>query len=242
MGVDAREQRIDHAEAAAVRVPVVGRPKVRLPAVALGGDSISARSPPSPPSQRTHVAAIDALPIRRRGQGAIAAREASAAATADRIAAPLTKPVSTEANKRRLQAINSLKGGKALPEELTAAPISGNIPLSVMSSSAAASHRRRKAGSAPHSPTAGPDSAELREMRSMFNAITRELAEEEATLRAAQRRVDAAAGDAGAAERGASEVAAALQAIRSKVGDMQRLDGLMREEKARLRGLTQAHG
>jgi hypothetical protein len=38
---------------------------------------------------------------------------------------PVSKPVSTEAEKRKLAAIFQFKGGKALPDELTMAPVEG---------------------------------------------------------------------------------------------------------------------
>lgn len=63
--------------------------------------------------------------------------------TADRVLPPLSKAVSTEAEKRKLQAVFQFKGGKALPEELTLAPVDGHLPLDVLSS-AAAVHKRRQ--------------------------------------------------------------------------------------------------
>ncbi len=62
---------------------------------------------------------------------------------ADRVLPPLSKAVSTEAEKRKLQAVFQFKGGKALPEELTLAPVDGHLPLDVLSS-AAAIHKRRQ--------------------------------------------------------------------------------------------------
>jgi hypothetical protein len=52
--------------------------------------------------------------------------------SADKAFPPIKKAIHTEAEKRRLQAAFQFKGGKALPEELTLAPIEGHIPLSVV--------------------------------------------------------------------------------------------------------------
>lgn len=72
--------------------------------------------------------------------------------TADTVFPPLTKPVYTEAEKRKLQALFQFKGGKALPEELTLAPIEGHVPLSVVAPQRKGSGRRRPAAAAPAAP------------------------------------------------------------------------------------------
>lgn len=45
---------------------------------------------------------------------------------------PLSKPVSTETEKRKLALINQFKGGKSLPEELTIKPIEGAQPCMLL--------------------------------------------------------------------------------------------------------------
>jgi len=192
--------------------------------------------------QPVHVAAIDALPIRRKLKSAIDAQAAHDARTADRTGAPLRKPISTETEKRRLQAINTLKGGKGLPDELTMPSIEGNIPLHLVSSTRArgggTSSKLGRSGAG--SPVRGPDSRELREMNTIFNAIMAEMQAEEACLRRAQ--AQAESGSDADAEASASMVQLCMERIRDKVGDMQKLDKLIRAEKARLRALTAPAG
>ncbi len=59
-------------------------------------------------------------------------KQAEDARTGDVVLPPLTKAVSTDTEKRRLQALFQFKGGKALPEELTLAPIDGHVPLGII--------------------------------------------------------------------------------------------------------------
>ena len=49
----------------------------------------------------------------------------AAAVGADAAFQPAVKAVSTEAEKRKLAALFQFKGGKALPDELTLAPVEG---------------------------------------------------------------------------------------------------------------------
>ena len=188
--------------------------------------------------QPVHVAAIDALPIRRKLKSAIDAQAAHDARTADRTGAPLRKPVSTETEKRRLQAINTLKGGKGLPDELTMPSIEGHIPLHMISNTRPrGGGRSGKLGqSGAGSPVRTPDSRELREMNAMFNDIMAEMQAEEAALRRAQARAES--GSDADAEAGASMVQLCMERIRDKVADMQKLDRLIRAEKDRLRALA----
>lgn len=95
----------------------------------------------------------------RIGQGvlpkeAIDARIADAELNGDKALPPISKPVATEAEKRRLQAVFQFKGGKALPDELTLAPVVGHLPLDVVSS-ASAVHKRRAAAAATAASRAG---------------------------------------------------------------------------------------
>ncbi len=149
----------------------------------------------------------------------------------------MRKPVSTEAEKRRLQAINTLKGGKGLTDELTMPSIEGRIPLHLGSNSRQRGGGRARLGApGAGSPVRGPDSRELREMNAMFNAIMAEMQAEEAALRRAQ--ADAESGNDAAAEASASTVQLCMERIRDKVADMQKLDKLIRAEKDRLRSLS----
>jgi hypothetical protein len=187
-----------------------------------------------------HIAAIDALPIRRKLKTTIDAQAKIHSVTADRTGAPMSKPISTDTEKRRLQAINTLKGGKALPEELTMPSIRGEIPLSMVASKPRPAGSRQLGSQGAGSPVRAPDSRELREMNAMFNEIMVEMQQEEALLRRAQ--LDAESRDERVAEQGASVVQVAMGRIRDKVADMQKLDRLIRTEKGRLRALNTGLG
>lgn len=69
--------------------------------------------------------------------------------TADKSFPPIRKAIHTEAEKRRLQAAFQFKGGKALPEELTLAPIEGHIPLSVVTGTKKGSRQPSHRGPSP---------------------------------------------------------------------------------------------
>ncbi len=62
--------------------------------------------------------------------------------TADKMFPPISKAISTESEKRKLQAMFQFKGGKALPEELTLAPIEGHVPLEMVASHSGVAKRR----------------------------------------------------------------------------------------------------
>ena len=82
------------------------------------------------PSQGYHLTQIEYHEMaggRRKPQDAIKAELDQAEQQRMRYRPPATKATATALEKRRLQTINTLKGGKALPEELTLRPIDGTV-------------------------------------------------------------------------------------------------------------------
>jgi hypothetical protein len=92
---------------------------------------------------QTHYAPIEL----RAGRGvmpkaAVDHRLEQQAAEADITFQPATKAVSTDAEKKRLATVFQFKGGKALPDELTLAPVEGHLPLKMVASRASVDKRR----------------------------------------------------------------------------------------------------
>jgi len=97
--------------------------------------------PPAPP------APIEALGAQKRSKTAIAAREAAAAAAGDIVGPPLRPGRNGDAEKRRLQATFQFKGGKALPDGLSAPALDGPVPLALLGSPPAGAAAARRPGS-----------------------------------------------------------------------------------------------
>ena len=190
---DASVPTFDRAAAAGVQVPAVGR---------------------GPVYQRP--AAVDMI-ARRRSRAGIARAEAAAAARGDVAQEPLRKAVSTEANKRRLQAINTYGGGNALPGGLTAEPIiKGPLPMHLLTGTSAGKRGQKERDAAAAS---GPVSRELKEMQDMFMDLLREVSH----LRKAAR-----------TEPDADKAAAYTAQVADMMGDMKQLEQLIADEKSRL--------
>lgn len=89
-------------------------------------------------------APIDLLDSRRRSAQAIADATEAEAATADRPAGPPVKPgYNIEAEKRRLQLTFQFKGGKGLPAEGLSEPLTGHIPIPIITGTGARTRKAR---------------------------------------------------------------------------------------------------
>lgn len=117
---------------------------------------------------------VDFVP-RRRGKDVIDSDLRSAEEEALRYRPPHRKASSTEAEKSRLQNRFSLKGGKGLPEELTAPAIDGEIPLH-MQMGARGRRRRGRPG-----PGRGGQQGQSEEER-LFEQVAAEIKDREQYL------------------------------------------------------------
>lgn len=124
--------------------------------------------------------------------------------------------MSTEANKRRLQAINTYGGGNALPGGLTAESIiKGPLPMHLLTGTSAGKRGQKERDAA----TSGPVSRELKEMQAMFMDLLREVSH----LRKAAR-----------TEPDADKAAAYTAQVADMMGDMKQLEQLIADENSRL--------
>jgi hypothetical protein len=108
----------------------------------------AALPPPTSVNDTPPPAAIDTIPS-RRSAAQISASEAAAAAAADTVLPPVTRGYNNpDAEKRRLQATFTYKGGKALPAAGLAAPLEGHIPLAALAAPAERMAKQRAAAAA----------------------------------------------------------------------------------------------
>lgn len=89
---------------------------------------LEASRPPAVPVREVHVPAIDTI-VHRKPASRIAAEAEAAAAAAERAQPPLKRGYNPEVEKRKLQALFTFKGGRALPDSGMPAALEGNLPL-----------------------------------------------------------------------------------------------------------------
>jgi len=115
--------------------------------------------------------AIDTIKGIIRSKAQVDAFEA-AHASVDRPQMPLKKGYNTEAEKRRLQATFQFKGGKAVPDAASYAPIEGQIPMHLMGNANAPLPKTgRLAAMAMGESTNNPIKKLIKELESTFDAV-----------------------------------------------------------------------
>lgn len=128
--------------------------------------------PPAPP------APIEALGAQKRSKTVIAEREAAAAAAGDIVGPPLRPGRNGDAEKRRLQATFQFKGGKALPDGLSAPALDGPVPLALLGAPPAGAAAARRPGSSG----GGGGSVLLRELRATHAEVAAAVDDAEAFM------------------------------------------------------------
>ena len=121
--------------------------------------------------------AIDSIKGIIRSKAQVDAFEA-AHASVDRPQMPIKKGYNTEAEKRRLQATFQFKGGKAVPDAASYAPIEGQIPMHLMGAASAPLPKTgRLAAMAMGASSNNPIRKLLQELESTFDAVQKGLQE-----------------------------------------------------------------
>jgi hypothetical protein len=121
--------------------------------------------------------AIDSIKGIIRSKAQVDAFEA-AHASVDRPQMPIKKGYNTEAEKRRLQATFQFKGGKAVPDAASYAPIEGQIPMHLMGAASAPLPKTgRLAAMAMGASSNNPIRKLIMELESTFDAVQKGLQE-----------------------------------------------------------------
>lgn len=121
--------------------------------------------------------AIDSIKGIIRSKAQVDAFEA-AHASVDRPQMPIKKGYNTEAEKRRLQATFQFKGGKAVPDAASYAPIEGQIPMHLMGAASAPLPKTgRLAAMAMGASSNNPIRKLIKELESTFDAVQKGLQE-----------------------------------------------------------------
>ena len=121
--------------------------------------------------------AIDSIKGIIRSKAQVDAFEA-AHASVDRPQMPIKKGYNTEAEKRRLQAPFQFKGGKAVPDAASYAPIEGQIPMHLMGAASAPLPKTgRLAAMAMGASSNNPIRKLIKELESTFDAVQKGLQE-----------------------------------------------------------------